>query len=170
MSRVTTQSSEGLPWYKQNWLWFVLSIPIASVILSSIMIYFALTGEDSLVNDNYYKDGLAINRKLEQDQKADQLGLRPELLLSDLGEISVKIDPAKLARQPFLQLRLIHPTIGDQDQTIKLLPAESDYRGELAGAASLTGRWYLELSNFDQSWRIREEVFMPLQQHTLNRD
>ena len=158
------------PWFKQPWLWFVLSVPIASVILSSIMVTVAVKGRDSLVSDNYYKDGMAINQTIEQDQLADELELKPSLELIEnnvIIELNGNKSHPRYAEQAFLTLKVLHPTVGDKDQVIKLLPTPSgQYVGEISSA--IEGRRYLDLYAFDERWRIREEVTFPISKVTLN--
>jgi len=174
-----TNNLEGKPWFKQPWLWFVLSVPITSVILSSIMVTVAVVGRDSLVSDNYYKDGMAINQTIEQDQFADQLNLRPiinvdnstitlELKTDQLKTEHLDSEPlSKDLKQPFLTLKLLHPTVSDKDIILKLLPTPSGlYIAELPTA--IEGRRYLDLYAYDKSWRIREEVIFPIKQFELN--
>jgi hypothetical protein len=158
------------PWHKQPWLWFVLSVPIASVILSSIMVTVAVVGRDSLVSDNYYKDGMGINQTIEQDKVADELGLRPTLEIIDqnvlIELIGEKYHP-NLQKQAFLTLKILHPTVGDKDQVIKLLPTPSGkFLGEIL--TPIEGRRYIDLYAFDESWRIREEVTFPAGKIILN--
>ena len=156
--------SSNKPWYKEPWLWFVLSVPIASVILSSIMVSVAVIGQDSLVSDNYYKDGMGINQTIEQDRLAVQLNIVPIITIQDkTAIISIKSD--KMPTQAFLTLKLVHPTTSDKDITIRLLPTENGFIGDLPNVVE--GRRYLDLYGFDDSWRIRDEVYLPLNQHTL---
>jgi len=157
-STINTEASN--PWYKQPWLWFVLSVPIASVILSSIMVTVAVVGKDSLVSDNYYKDGMAINQTIEQDQLAAELGLAP-LISVNKQEVRLELQAATtLPAQSFLTLKLLHPTVSDEDVIIKLLPSGNGlFLGELPHA--IEGRRYLDLYAFDNSWRIREELILP---------
>ncbi len=152
------------PWYRQPWLWFLMSIPIASVILSSIMVTVAVKGRDTLVNDQYSKDGLAINQTLAPDLKAHELGLQFQLSVSAEGQIDLQSLAAQ--NEPFLILDLIHPTLGDRDQEIRLLPATSGFTG--MGEPIDEGRWYVELYAHDRSWRIREELQLPLSEHLLS--
>jgi hypothetical protein len=159
------------PWYKQPWLWFLLSIPIASVILSSIMVTVAVVGKDSLVSDNYYKDGMAINQTIEQDQLAADLGLEPLISIRDQQVILELKAATPVPAQSFLTLKLLHPTVGADDVVIRLLPSGNGlFLGELPQA--LEGRRYLDLYAFDDSWRIREELILPkgqaLEAHRLN--
>jgi len=161
------------PWYKQPWLWFVLSVPITSVILSSIMVSVAFIGGDTMVSDNYYKDGMGINQTIEQDQLADSLKLSPEVIM-DNKDIIVRLliktrGETTLPQQAFLTLNIIHPTLKEQDVTLKLLPtADGLYIGELP--STFSGKRYFELLAFDESWRIREEVILPKSKFRLNKD
>jgi len=159
-----TDTPSGGPWYKQPWLWFILSVPIASVILSSIMVTVAVVGKDSLVSDNYYKDGMGINQTIEQDRLAVQLSIVPSVTIQDKTVI-INIQSDKMPTQAFLTLKLLHPTVSEKDQTIRLLPTENGFIGDLPNTAE--GRRYLDLYGFDNSWRIREEVYLPLNKHTL---
>ena len=152
------------PWYKQPWLWFILSVPIASVILSSIMVSVAVIGKDSLVSDNYYKDGMGINQTIEQDKLAVQLNIIPVVTIQDTT-VTVKIQSEAMPTQAFLTLKLLHPTVSEKDLTIRLLPTPDGFIGDLPNKAE--GRRYLDLYGFDNSWRIREEVYLPLNQHIL---
>lgn len=162
-----TANNEALkPWFKQPWLWFLLSIPIASVILSSIMVTVAVLGRDSLVSDNYYKDGMAINQTIEQDQQAFTLGLAPALTIQN-NEVMLELNASSpVPPQPFLTLKLLHPTVSAKDVIIKLLPSGNGlFLGELP--SELEGRRYLDLYAFDNSWRIREEVVLAADQPAL---
>ena len=162
-------SAEALrPWYRQPWLWFLLSVPIASVILSSIMVTVAVRGKDAMVSDNYYKDGMAINQTIEQDQVADRLNLRPELSIEANGSVLLAFDTPLNPPEPWLTLKVIHPTIGDRDVEIRLLPTESGFSGDLPSA--LQGRWILDLYSHDKTWRIREQIDLPLSRQLLNQD
>lgn len=160
------KTEDTKPWYRQRWLWFVLSIPICSVILSSIMVFVAVKGKDSLVSDNYYKDGMEINQTIEQDIRARELGLRPSITLTEDGLALLRFQPDKLAPQPFVLLKIIHPTLSEKDISVKLLPTEQAYIGDIP--AKLSGRHYLDIYAYDRSWRIRQEVHLPLKEHILS--
>lgn len=168
MSQPTSTNEAAKPWYRQRWLWFVMSIPLASVILSSIMVTVAVKGKDSLVKDNYYKEGMEINQTIEQDQLADSLGLRPQLSIADDGHVFLRFASEKLAPQPFLTLHILHPTVADEDVEVRLLPSSEGFVGEIP--AGLNGRRYIDLYAYDDAWRIREELFLPVESLTLNQD
>lgn len=155
------------PWYRQRWLWFVLSIPIASVILSSIMVTVAVKGKDSLVKDNYYKDGMEINQTIEQDKLADKLGLQPLLSVGKDGVASLHFTSQTLPPQAFLELKLLHPTVADEDIEVRMLPTGEGFVAEIP--KGVEGRRYVDVYAYDKSWRIREEIILPVKEHQLNR-
>ena len=75
----------GRPWYREPWPWILMSGPFTVVVAGLVTAWIAVANEDPLVVDNYYKEGLAINRVLERDQAAAQGGYRAELMLSQDG-------------------------------------------------------------------------------------
>ena len=57
---------ESKPWYRQFWPWFLIAIPSSSVVMGVVMINLAMSGNDSLVRKDWYKDGMAINQRMEK--------------------------------------------------------------------------------------------------------
>jgi len=68
-------SEDTQPWYRQFWPWFLILLPASVVVAGLTTLVLANRHADDLVVDDYYKDGLAINRKLEKQQRADQQGI-----------------------------------------------------------------------------------------------
>ena len=129
------------------------------------MVYVAVKGKDSLVSDNYYKDGMEINQTIEQDQLAQKLNLQPRVSISDDGLVSLFFSSKELPKQPFVTLHILHPTLSERDISVKLLPTQTGFIGNIPAGTS--GRRYLDLYAFDSSWRIREEVVLPLDNYLL---
>jgi len=152
-------------WYKQRWLLFLISIPLASVFLSSIMIYHAVTGRDSLVSDNYYKDGLDINQTINQDRLAEKLAVRAEVTIDAEGNAVINLSSLAKEPEPFLILKLVHPTLGDLDTTTKMLPTNGPYVAQVP--ENLSGNWYIDLYAHDESWRMRQQTTLPTKQFIL---
>ena len=150
--------SNSPPWYRQFWPWFLIVLPGSVVIASLVTVYIAFSGADSLVVDNYYRDGLAINQVLEQDRRAEALGLSAELRLdATSGELFVTIDtdhslPAQLA------LLLFHPTDSKRDRELLLTEiTRGHYRADLD--QQLLSRYYLRvLPEPDREWRLVGEL------------
>lgn len=132
------------PWYKQGWLWFVLTPLIVVVCVSTVMVTIAFRHSDDVVIDNYYKQGRMINQALDQDRKALQYGLTAHLRFDQTsGEVMVKI-PAHAAVPEKLLLLLDHPFEANLDREIILNAiAPGQYRGDLD--ANLQYNWYLIL-------------------------
>ncbi|MFT4810576.1 MAG: hypothetical protein ACI9LX_003944, partial [Paraglaciecola sp.] len=64
------QSDIPKVWYKQFWPWFLIIVPLTSMVLSFTMMNLAFTGKDSMVIDDYYKEGRVINLKIKKLQQA----------------------------------------------------------------------------------------------------
>jgi len=73
--------TDSKPWYRQFWPWFLIAIPFSSVVMGVVMINLAISGKDSLVREDWYKDGMAINQRLDKQLKAKELGIKAELTL-----------------------------------------------------------------------------------------
>ncbi len=71
------------PWYRQFWPWFLIALPASVVVAALSTAYIANRDADDLVVQDYYKDGLAINRQLEKEERATQLGISATLRFSD---------------------------------------------------------------------------------------
>ena len=62
-------------WYKEPWLLLVAGGPAFVVVASIITGYIAIKGSDKVVADDYYKQGLMINKDIQRDAKAKELAL-----------------------------------------------------------------------------------------------
>lgn len=58
------------PWHKEHYVWLIIFFPMLAVIAGIVITILAVQSNDSLVVDDYYKQGLEINRVLERDQSA----------------------------------------------------------------------------------------------------
>lgn len=73
------QNPEQKPWYMETYVWLIISFPLAAVIAGIITAVLAIQSDDGLVVDDYYKEGLAINRKLERDHLATEYEISANL-------------------------------------------------------------------------------------------
>lgn len=69
------QTMNPQPWYKQFWPWFIISLPLSAVIGGIATLVLALQSPNSMVVDDYYKAGLAINETLARERAAAEQGL-----------------------------------------------------------------------------------------------
>lgn len=141
------------PWYREPWPWILMSGPAAAVVGGIVTAYLAVAHQDPLVVDNYYKEGLAINRVLERDQAASLAGYRAQVLFSEDGS-RVRVHLSAHSTLPrSLRLRMIHPTRAELDREA-VLPALQGgwYEGEVGLAAA--PRWSLQLEDDQRGWRL----------------
>lgn len=153
---MTSHLTENIqPWYRHPWPWILMAGPFIVVVAGFVTAYLAVTSNDGLVDDDYYKQGLSVNKVTARDQRASSLGLQAELVRSTDGaqiRIFLRANPAVVLPDG-LKLRLVHPTRGGGDQSI-LLRADGggSYTGKLA--APLTGRWHIALEDIKSEWRL----------------
>ena len=162
------QHSEPIEsWYKQFWPWFIISLPASVVVAGIAMIVIAVKNADSLVSESYYKDGLAINRKLDMVKNAERLAIKASLLVDNsTNALSVTLNGDFAVRPHTISLALSHPTDAMRDRTLKLAQTgPNQYSVPLE--QPLQGRWYLALSDADGiSWKVKAEVDLTKNKHT----
>ncbi len=147
------------PWYKQGWPWFLIALPTIAVVACSVTLYFAITTETSLVVDDYYQAGRAINQDLARQTQARKQGVDADVMFGENGNVRVFLRE-KGTLPATLQLSLQHPTQAKYDQTLPLKRiADGLYEGH--GTSVSQGRWYLSLESADQHWRVDGEALLP---------
>jgi hypothetical protein len=145
--------SENKPWYRHRWPWLLMLGPGVVVVAGAITIWIAFASADGLVADDYYKQGLAVNRVLAKEEEARRLGISAEVRIAG-GEIAVRL----AGQHPqALFVRLAHATRAGLDVRLRLAPAaDGAYRAELAPLAP--GRWQVVIEDPRGSWRITREA------------
>lgn len=162
-----TTETENLPWYRQFWPWFIMALPACAVVAGLTTVWIAVKNQDSVVRDDWYKDGKSINQSFARDEAAAALGLQARFTLDDMtGDVAVTLTRARDVTLPdTLSLALSHPTQVAADQTLVLRrDASGTYRGQLTRA--LAGRFYLELGSAD--WRLTGLREFPQNSFTLS--
>jgi hypothetical protein len=155
------QVEDDKPWYKQFWPWFIISLPATAVIASMITIKLAVDSADGLVSDEYYKEGLAINKDISKERFAKTMGLSAGLSLDkETSELRVNLS-GKLTTPPAtLNLELSHPTIKGLDQHLQLLSiSKGVYVTRLPEVA--LANWIVSLSPENREWRLTGRVRFP---------
>src|SRR5471032_1225537 len=110
MMTILTDNLMAKPWYREPWPWLLMAGPGIVVIASFFTLWLAIKSDDGLVEDDYYKLGLAINQTLSRASRAEQLalGARAEL---GAGSTRVRVTLTGTGVLPEkLRLRLVHPT------------------------------------------------------------
>jgi hypothetical protein len=56
-------------------MWLVIAFPLTAVIVGFVSLALAIRSDDGMVEDDYYKQGMTINRMLDRDKAAAAEGL-----------------------------------------------------------------------------------------------
>lgn len=146
------------PWYKQFWPWFLIALPLSSVIAGVTTVIIAANTTDSMVVDDYYKDGLAINESLAKKNKAKDMGIEAELVFSE-NKLLVKVT-SKEAIKDSLFLNFQHATLSEKDFRLALKKdAKGNYYSELED--NVDGSWFISLFPYQESWELEKKVTLP---------
>jgi hypothetical protein len=159
-------SEENKPWYKHPMVWLIAGLPLASVVAGVWLVIIAFQTQDSVVRDDWYKEGKAINQNLARDEAADRLQQEADIAIDALtGEITVILKKPESEKQ--LSFLISHPTQAEQDETLTLNKrADGSYYGSLTHA--LKGRYYIELGT--KEWRLLSDKEFPLSTIHLGHD
>ncbi|HKK04593.1 MAG TPA: FixH family protein [Gammaproteobacteria bacterium] len=159
---MTDNDLDTVPWYRQFWPWFLIALPASAVVAGLTTLGLAIHDRDGLVVDDYYKEGLAINRVLDRDHEAKQLGVYAE------GQFDKHTDRLVLrigARKPLpveaIRLRLMHPTRANMDVNVPLHydPSARRYTAQVHDLAK--GDWYVQLEPTRGNWRLLGRLQIP---------
>lgn len=64
------QQKDPQPWWRYGHVWLIISGPAAVVVASLVTGYIALTRPDPVVSEDYYRQGIEINKTLAHGSKA----------------------------------------------------------------------------------------------------
>ncbi|MED5490824.1 MAG: FixH family protein [Pseudomonadota bacterium] len=157
-----THDPSQSPWYKQIWAWFIIAILAFAVFIGIGLLLVATMNPDSLVRDNYYSEGKAINMTLDRDHHARDMAIAASFAVDSVtGDISLQLEGALPALPRSLTLDLISPTHASRDRTVTLRQISGNtYTGQLE--KQIEGRRYIELSDPDKpgegGWRLTGEL------------
>jgi uncharacterized protein len=143
---------ETLPWYREPWPWLLMSGPAAVLVAGAVTTWIAFATADGLVAEDYYKQGLAINKVLKREEAARRLGLSAEVVLQ-AGKIRVEL---KGEEPPVLFVHLAHATRAGHDLRLRLARSPSGaYEADLPPLPQ--GHWRIVLEDPGGSWRLVSE-------------
>jgi hypothetical protein len=153
------QSDIPKVWYKQFWPWFLIIVPLTSMVLSFTMMNLAFTGKDSMVIDDYYKEGRVINLKIKKLQQAKILNIstKTQVFADYVEVIFISGEPEN---GEALILDFYHSTQKFKDFSVTVLrDANGVYRAPLTD--DMLGKWQLSLHPFNEDWKIQKVVSLP---------
>lgn len=149
-----TEEFEIKPWYKQVWPWAIISVPILTVFAGVATYFIAANQPHSMVKDNYFKEGLAINQSIEKQNRAKAMNLVAVLELDKSADLlTVKLSSSdKLPNK--IEVLFSHPTQSKSDKLVKLEAiSESEFVGQLPQLKP--AYWYVILNDTDSTWLLK---------------
>jgi hypothetical protein len=141
------------PWYREPWPWLLMSGPAAVLVAGAVTTWIAFASADGLVAEDYYKQGLGINRVLAREEAARSRGISASV------SVEKKLLRVQLsgAAPEVIFVHLAHATRAGHDQRLRLTPgADGAYQTGLAPLAP--GRWRAVIEDSRGSWRIVKEI------------
>ena len=151
-------NTTSLPWYRYPMVWMMVLIPFSAVVMGGVMIWLAVTTDDGLVADDYYKQGMTINRDLKRNAVAKERGISATLEM-DGSEGWVKLSLNKGVLQDYpetLNLKFQYATHDHNDVQVVLNHGQADQYIGMIKKPLIQGKWYLELHDAD--WRLNGYV------------
>ena len=148
-SRISRLASR--PWYREPWPWILMSGPAIVVVAGAFTAFLAVAGADPLVADDYYKQGLAINRVIAKEERARSLGVSATARF-EAGRVRITLSEAALDPQR-VRLKLAHRTRASEDRSLvveRVAPATY----EAAFEAPREGTWVVHIEDPASDWRV----------------
>jgi hypothetical protein len=142
------------PWYRERWPWLLMAGPSLVLVAGALTTWIAFASADGLVAEDYYKQGMGINRQLAREDAARRLGISCEIRVEP-ERIAVKLHGSA---PEAIFVHLAHATRAGHDVRLRLVPAgEGLYAGELAVLPP--GRWRAVVEDPRGTWRILKEAW-----------
>ena len=145
-------NAQTAPWYREPWPWLLMAGPATVVVAGIFTLILAVRSSDGVVADDYYKQGLAINRVLERGIQARVLDVRGRVTFVAGDAVAVEL-ASRAPLPPSLRLKLVHPTRPGYDRAVLLAqsaPGRYEGRIDTTGASA----WIISLEDERASWRI----------------
>jgi hypothetical protein len=140
------------PWYREPWPWLLMAGPAIVVVAGIATAIIAIETNDGMVAEDYYKQGLAVNRVMARDAKAEALGMQADVQFNEEHD-RVRVMIRGGSQPAAITLRLVHPTRAGEDQVVTLAHAGGGvYEGRIAPPGR--GRWSLRIEDGEGTWRI----------------
>lgn len=123
-------------WYHEPIAWLLVAVIALAVCWVGFSLTVAIVHQDSLVIDDYYKNGKAINHDFTQDKNASNAHITAEISIqSDSLKITAKVNSNNDHWPMRLYLSFSSSAFPEQDQTatlIKQLTSSKDDQNHIA--------------------------------------
>ncbi len=148
-------------WYKEPWVWLVISGPAIVILAGFYTAFLAFNGADKVVAEDYYKQGLRINATIQHDVNArdrnmsaamnfDQASgrisilVKSDVVLPDSLQLSIAESSSQSSVNEVVRRGTLKRTSPGNYELTYLLPSASEAAGSLL--------WHVKIEGFD--WRL----------------
>jgi hypothetical protein len=140
------------PWYREPWPWILMSGPAIVVVAGIVTAALAVSSFDGMVADDYYKQGLGINRLMARGTNAKALGIAGSVQFNpDRNRVRVVLEGT--LGPGALRMTLAHPTLPAEDQSIALANVSPGvYEGTMRPPRGRV--LHLALEDVSGKWRL----------------
>ncbi len=143
------------PWYRQPMVWFIIGIPLSSVVVGIVMLTLSIQSYDGLVVDDYYKRGKEINRVLERDLYAGKNNIKAKVRLNPDNLIVDVESNDTYALGSEIEIQFLHPTQSGKDFRLRAGQyGPGQYRADISHLP--VGRWIVQIGT--PLWRLVTNV------------
>lgn len=148
------------PWYREPWPWLLMLGPFIVIIAGSYTTWLAITTNDGLVTEDYYKKGLQVGQTIARSDRALSLGLEARVAVTaDVLAVRLAAAAPGFVPPPRLSVTVSHPTRAGLDQTRLLERVGERYSASYRLPAS--GHWIVSIEDEAASWRLLGNVILP---------
>ena len=128
--------------------------PFVVIVAGVITAWLAVTSNDGLVSDDYYKQGMTVNQRLQRDHRAAELGVKADMMFSGTSVRLLLTAKDHNAYPDKIVIRMMHPTQAGMDQNVQMT---SEGQGFYSGKMSTlpTGRWHVSIEEPSGQWRLQ---------------
>lgn len=147
------QKKESVSWTKEPWPWLLMAGPAIVIVAGVYTAILAVKSDDGLVVDDYYKQGLSINKIIHRSEAARTSHVSASMTAnSDNGSVTFHaIFKGNRQFPEAITLSLLHPTRAGYDQQVLLQRmADGIYVGRATGLGE--SQWNLAIEQPD--WRL----------------
>lgn len=139
-------------WYREPWPWIIIAGPVAVIVAGAITIWIAFSTADGLVVDDYYRQGLAINRILAREENARRMGVAARIEIGDRRRMSIVLG-GRMELPAEIVAHFAHVARAGNDHEVRLARVESN-RYEATLPPVLPGRWRVSVEDPRFEWRV----------------
>jgi uncharacterized protein len=155
-------------WYKEPWMLVVIGGPLFVVLASLFTAFLAYKGADNVVAQDYYKQGLMINKDIQKDANARQYNMSAEVVLdAAAGKIVLHLEGTQLPTAVYFSIAgPVDGTTNELVRKIILSQVRSGwYEGNLNknGIADSVYRSLCHVKIETTDWRLTADWHEPTQ-------